>query len=221
MIEIDFFGSSKPRTADAREELIECFVPDPDKRADFLSYGYNYWDNPEYGVGYGGYSYDGRYGNSADRMIEHYHLTPGVKVLEIGCAKGFVLYEFHKRGMDVSGIDLSQYAIEHSMEDVRPHIVYGSGEALPWPDDTFDFVYSKETLPHLTESQLRLAVVEAKRVCKTDNIIFEIQVSNHERGQELVKEWDETHLTIHSADWWRSFLGELGFTGQANFKVLF
>jgi hypothetical protein len=37
----------------------------------------------------------------------------------------------------------------------------------------------------------------------------------------LVKAWDETHLTIHSADWWRAFLGDMGFTGQANFKILF
>lgn len=221
MIEIDFFGSSKPRSAVDRAELIARFVPDPAKRTDFVNYGYNYWDNPEYGVGYGGYNYDGRYGDCADRMIDYYHLSPGDRVLEIGCAKGFVLYEFHKRGMAVSGIDLSVYAVENAMADVKPHIVQGSCETLPWPDNSFDFVYSKETLPHLTEDQLRLAVAEARRVCRSENIFFEIQVSNHERGRELVKAWDETHLTIRSADWWRTFLGDFDFRGQANFKILF
>jgi protein-L-isoaspartate(D-aspartate) O-methyltransferase len=200
MTEIDFFGSSKPRTADERTELITRFSPDPIKRADFLTYGFNYWDNPDYGVGYGGYKYDGRYGVCVDRMIEYYDLSSDSKVLEIGCAKGFIL---------------------NAMNDVRPYIVCGSCETLPWPDDTFDFIYSKETLPHLTESQLRSAISEAIRVCRSDNIFFEIQVSNHERGQKLVKAWDETHLTIHSTTWWREFLSDAGFSGQANFKVLF
>lgn len=221
MIEVDFFGSSGPRSADERAKLIRNFVPDPVKREDFLSYGYNYWDNPEYGVGYGGYTYDGRYAACVTRMIDYYHLPRGAKVLEIGCAKGFVLYEFLKQGLDASGIDLSSYAIEHAIEDVKPNIVHGSCEALPWPDNFFDFVYSKETLPHLTEAQLRLAVAEAIRVCRTDHIFFEIQISNHDYGQELVKAWDETHLTIHSASWWREFLADLGFPGQVNFKVLF
>lgn len=221
MKEIDFFGSSKPRSADERERLISRFVPDPEKRVDFINYGFNYWDNPEYGVGYGGYSYDGRYADSAGRMIEHYGLNEGDKVLEIGCSKGFVLVEFFKKGMQVSGIDLSAYAIEHAVTEVQPHIVHGSCEALPWDDNSFEFVYSKETLPHLTEKQLRLAIPEMIRVCRTDNIFLEIQVSNHERGQELVKAWDETHVTIHGVDWWRMFLAEMGFKGQVNFKILF
>lgn len=221
MIEIDFFGSSKPRSAVDRIERIASFVPDPEKRDDFVNYGFNYWDNPEYGVGYGGYTYDGRYGDCVDRMIEHYQLTPGMSVLEIGCAKGFVLHEFHKRGMTVSGIDLSLYAVENAMEGVRPHIINGSCESLPWPDDSFDFVYSKETLPHLTEVQLSMAIAEAQRVCRSGHIFFEIQVSNHERGRELIKAWDETHLTIRSTDWWRHFLSDLDFKGQVNFKLLF
>lgn len=221
MIEIDFFSFSKPRRASERETLIEQFSPTPEQRADFQSYGFNYWDNPEYGVGYGGYSYDGRYGVCAEKMISHYGLTPSSRVLEIGCAKGFILYEFHKRGIQVNGIDLSSYAVEHSMEEVKEFIVNGSCEQLPWPDNTFDFVYSKETLPHLSESQLRATLHEIKRVSKTDNIFFEIQVSEDKRGQELIKSWDETHLTIHDKNWWRNFLSDLDYKGQVNFKILF
>jgi len=221
MDEIDFFGSSGPRSAAERERLIANFSPDPAKRADFVSYGFNYWDNPDYGVGYCGYRYDGRYAPCAERMIAHYELTPGAPILEIGCAKGFILYEFQRQGMVVSGIDLSAYAVENAVPEVRPSIVIGSCECLPWDDSSFEFVYSKETLPHLTEEQLPAAISEAQRVCRTNNIFFEIQISNHERGRELVKAWDETHQTIKSADWWRHRLRELGFRGQVNFKELF
>jgi SAM-dependent methyltransferase len=221
MEEIDFFGSSKPRSANERESLIKRFVPDPVMREDFINYGFNYWDNPEYGVGYGGYIYDGRYAGSADRMIQYYGLREGDEVLEIGCSKGHVLVEFLKRGILVSGIDLSSYAVENAVSEVRPHIVHGSCETLPWKDRSFDFVYSKETMPHLTENQLRVAIPEMMRVCRTENIFLEIQVSNSEHGQNLVKAWDETHVTIHGVDWWRNFLSDLNFVGQVNFKILF
>lgn len=219
--EIDFFGSSRPRSAEERKRKIEVFVPDPTKRENFIAYGQHYFDDEEYGVGYGGYRYDGRYADSVDKMIAHYGLQPGDSVLEMGCAKGFVLVEFLKRGMKVAGIDISAYAVENAVPEVKPFILNGSCEKLPWPSDSFDFVYCKEALPHLTEQQLKLAVPEAIRVCKTSNIFFEIQVGNDEEARRLVKAWDETHTTINSADWWRQFLGNLGFSGQANFKSLF
>lgn len=219
--EIDFFGSSGPRSAEERKRKIEAFVPDPAKRKDFIAYGRHYWDDEQYGVGYGGYRYDGRYAGCVDRMIAHYGLPIGSSVLEIGCAKGFILFEFFKRGMKVAGIDLSAYAVENAVPEVKPFIVNGSCERLPWPADSFDFVYSKETLPHLSEAQLVPAVAEAKRVCKNDNIFFEVQVGNDEEAQQLFKAWDETHQTAKSADWWRRFFSEQEFRGQANFKVLF
>jgi SAM-dependent methyltransferase len=221
MQELDFFGASGPRSADERKKRIERFVPDPKKRKDFLEYGRHYFDDAEYGVGYGGYRYDGRYAGSVDKMIAHYKLKPGSSILEIGCAKGFVLVEFLKRGMEVAGIDLSAYAVENAVPEVKPFIVNGSCDRLPWPSQSFDLVYSKETLPHLSEEQLVLAVAEAKRVCRSGNIFFEIQVGNEEAARQLISAWDETHQTVRSADWWRNFLRELDFGGQVNFKVLF
>ena len=119
-----------------------------------MAYGHHYFDDPGYGVGYGGYRYDGRYGRCAERMIDHYKLGANSTVLEMGCAKGFVLVEFLMRGVKVAGIDLSSYAVENAVSEVKPFIVNGSCDRLPWPSGSFDFVYSKETLPHLTEEQV-------------------------------------------------------------------
>lgn len=221
MDEIDFFGASKPRSAEDRKRRIESFVPDPAKRDDFVAYGKHYFDDETYGVGYGGYRYDGRYAGSVDKMIAHYGLKPGASVLEMGCAKGFVLVEFQKRGMNVAGIDLSTYAVENAVPEVKPYLVNGSADRLPWPAQSFDLVYSKETLPHLTEQQLVDAVAEARRVCRTDAIFFEIQVANNEDARRLISAWDETHKSVKSADWWRYFLADNGFNGQVNFKSLF
>src|SRR5438876_1076984 len=43
--------------------------------------------------GYGGYRYDGRWVPVAERMRDHYGLVAGQRVLDIGCAKGFLLHD--------------------------------------------------------------------------------------------------------------------------------
>jgi ubiquinone/menaquinone biosynthesis C-methylase UbiE len=221
MLEIDFFGKSRPRTSAERERKIANFQLDAKRHSDFIEYGYEYFDGTEYGVGYGGYVYDARYEAAVKKIITHYKLNLGSPVLEIGCAKGFILHEFYRRGMRVAGIDLSSYAVDHAMPDVRSSIINGSCEFLPWTDNSFDFVFSKETLPHLSEAQLVNAMSEIMRVCSTNNIFLEIQVSEHERGRDLIKAWDETHKTVKNSAWWRSFLNKMGFKGQVNFKQLF
>lgn len=221
MQEIDFFGSSGPRSSEERKKKIEQFRPDLEKRKDFIAYGKHYYDDADYGVGYGGYRYDGRYAGSAAKMIAHYGLQPGASVLEMGCAKGFVLVEFLKQGMKVAGIDLSDYAIEHAVPEVKPFLRAGSATSLPWPGASFDLVYCKETLPHLTEAQIADAIGEAKRVAKGDNIFLEIQVGNDEEARRLINAWDETHRTVRDAAWWRDFLRDLDFRGQVYFKALF
>lgn len=221
MIEVDFFGSTPGRSPSEREALIEQFAPAPKDNSNFLGYGYDYYDNPDYGVGYGGYHYDGRYGESVAEMISHYGLAPNSVVLELGCAKGFVLTEFKKRGMEVRGIDVSAYATDNAVPDVKPYITHGSCDSLDFDSDSFDLVYAKEVLPHVTEERISLVIAEAARVCRTSNIFFDVQVANDERARDLMKAWDETHQCLKSAAWWRDLFRDLGFAGQINLRSIF
>lgn len=221
MIEIDFFGASNHRSTSERERLIEEFEGASRDNSDFMNYGYDYYDNADYGVGYGGYHFDGRYAGSVANIISHYGLTPGSTVLELGCAKGFTLTEFLKRDMKICGVDISAYATDNALPEVRPYIIQGSSVGLCFGSDAFDLVYSKEMLPHLTEGQVRQAIAEAIRVCRTDNIFFEVQVANDEKARDLMKTWDETHQCLRSANWWREMFHETGFVGQVNFKSVF
>ena len=219
--EIDFFGSSNLRSSNERRKKIDGFTLDPSKRENFQKYGFNYFDDVDYGVGYGGYSYDGRYADCAKKIIAHYGLSPGDSVLEIGCAKGFLICEFYKNGINIAGIDLSRYAIKNAVKDVKSFMVQGSCEHLPWKTDSFDLVISKDTLPHLTQDQLISAIGEIRRVCRTDNIFFEIGVIENQQGRELMKAWDETQQSIENSVWWRHLLSNCGFRGQVNFKSQF
>jgi len=78
-------------------------------------FGKNYWDGDRK-YGYGGYTYDGRWKSVAGDMIKHYQLKEGQSVLDVGCGKGFLLYEISElvSGLNVSGIDISSYALENA-----------------------------------------------------------------------------------------------------------
>src|SRR5829696_6279687 len=73
------------------------------------NWGYDYWDGDR-GHGYGGYHYDGRWRSIAEDIVKHYGLKAGDKILDIGCGKAFLLYEFTQivPGIEVHGIDISQ-----------------------------------------------------------------------------------------------------------------
>ena len=56
-------------------------------------YGFDYWDGDRR-FGYGGYKYlPGRWKKAAETLIRDYGLGPGSRILDIGCGKGFLLYE--------------------------------------------------------------------------------------------------------------------------------
>ena len=68
MIEIDFFGTSGARAIEERRQKVGTFIPNSEIRSDFMGFGYDYFDNADYGVGYGGYFYDGRYVSRSIRV---------------------------------------------------------------------------------------------------------------------------------------------------------
>src|SRR6478609_2763672 len=101
--------------------------------------------------GYGGYRYDGRWLPVARRFVEHYGLPPDARILDIGAAKGFLLYDFLQvlPGASVRGIDVSAYAKENAHAGMGPLIDLGSAEKLPYPDESFDLVLSINSIHNL------------------------------------------------------------------------
>ena len=79
-------------------------------------WGYDYWDGDRR-INYGGYHYrEGYWDSVASRLADHYSLKSGDKVLDIGCGKGFLLYDMLKLvpGLQVFGLDISEYAIQNA-----------------------------------------------------------------------------------------------------------
>src|SRR5438067_5048697 len=116
MAELDLLRAL-PKTARNIQKRKEA--KDPAVVAISKQYGEMYFDGPrEYG--YGGYRYDGRWVAIAEDMIAHFGLRPGMRVLDVGCAKGFLVKDFMKvcPGLEAFGLDISEYAMLHCEPEV-------------------------------------------------------------------------------------------------------
>src|SRR5438132_2189806 len=115
-------------------------------------YGADYWDGDRR-FGYGGYKFlPGRWKPVAEALIKTYGLKAGSSVLDVGCGKGFLLYEMQKilPGLKVAGFDVSQHGLAHSHDEVKPYLfAYRAQDAYPYGDDNFDLVISLGTLHNL------------------------------------------------------------------------
>jgi protein-L-isoaspartate(D-aspartate) O-methyltransferase len=213
MAYVDFVG--RLHTATKRDYVQR--VVDHDKAecaAVAICYGEDYWDG-ERCFGYGGYRYDGRWRVVAEAMIEHYGLQPGARILDVGCGKAFLLYEFTQvlEGAEVAGIDVSEYAVANAKEEVRgrPHV--GNAVELPWPDDSFDFVYSITTLHNLKNHELQRALAEIERVGGgAKHVTIESYRNEAEKANLLY--WQLTCRAFMMPDEWEFAFAQAGYDGD-------
>src|SRR5436190_14131302 len=155
MPEINFLDQYQKQTA--RNYLARVTEYDKaEAAAAAKQWGRDYWDGDRR-FGYGGYAYDGRWRPIAADIARHYGLRSGQRVLDIGCGKGFLLFELTQAvpGLEVAGLDISTYAIEHAKPEIRDYLVPGNCTSLPWPDRSFDLVISINTFHNLGPASLK------------------------------------------------------------------
>ena len=180
-------------------------------------FGRDYWDGDRK-LGYGGYRYDGRWLAVAQALAKHYGLKAGDKVLDVGCGKGFLLYELTRAvpGLVVAGIDVSEYAIANAKEEVRPFLKVADAAKLPFEDKSFDFVYSITTLHNLKCAALDKALREIERVGKRDKYVV-VESFRNEKEKANLLYWQ---LTCESFFWpedWEWWFRKTGYTGDYSF----
>ena len=144
MAEIDLMDLY-PRSSRPIEERGKLITEDHRRVA--RQFGQEFFDGDRL-YGYGGYSYNSRFWrDTVRRFKEYYQLPEDASVLDVGCAKGFMLHDFKELmpNLNLAGIDVSQYAIDHAIESVKPTLQVGDARELPFPDDSFDLVISINT----------------------------------------------------------------------------
>lgn len=198
----------------ARRNIASREAAVPSQRAVARRFGREYFDGGR-GQGYGGYRYDGRWVAIAERMRDFYGLKAGDSILDIGCAKGFLLHDFRQMipGVEVMGLDTSAYAIQNAMASVKPYLVIGTAADLPFPDRSFDLVISINVVHNLELDGCIQAIREMERVSRrhkylqVDSWFTEEQYENFER-------WQLTAVTYFDPDGWREIFRKAGYTGE-------
>ena len=166
--------------------------------------------------GYGGFNYDPKYWTKIVKDIYNYYkLKSNDKILDVGCAKGFMLYDFLKLNpkLSVFGIDISNYAIDKCIESLKGKLKKANATSLPYPDKYFDLVISINTLHNLDGEDLIEAFNQIKRVSKKNSYIVLDAYSSEKEKEELMN-WNLTAKTIKRVDDWTNFFNRIDFRGD-------
>ncbi len=186
----------------------------PEDRAIAKRFDRDFFDG-ERRHGYGGYRYDGRWIPVAQRMAEHYQLAPDAKILDVGCAKGFLMADFKQvlPAATVRGIDVSAYAREQAHAGMNAFMDLGSAERLPYPDHSFDLVVSINSIHNLPLEQCKQSLREIQRVSRAHKFITVDAWRSEEEHQRLLQ-WILTAETYLPVDEWVSLFAEVGYAGD-------
>jgi ubiquinone/menaquinone biosynthesis C-methylase UbiE len=191
-----------------------------DNRRLALEFGYEYFDGTRE-QGYGGYHYDGRWKEVAKRAIAHWNLKPGDRVLDIGCAKGFFVKDLRDAlpGLDVVGIDISDYALEHAHPDAKPFLRKASCDALPFENNSLKAAFAINTVHNLDREGCLRAFREIERVAPGGGFV-QVDAYRTEQERELFLDWMLTATAFDTPAGWLSMFDRAGYTGAYWWTIL-
>lgn len=166
--------------------------------------------------GYGGFHYNPRFWSPViPDFEEHFGDLTAKTVLDVGCGKGFLLFDLLRLrpGVQVAGIDLSRYAIDNAKEEVRHLVSVADAKALPFASKSFDLVISINTIHNLELSDCKEALREIGRVSKGQSFIT-VDAYRNKEEKERMWAWNLTAKTILSTDDWKALFDEVGYRGD-------
>lgn len=183
-------------------------------------YGETYFDGPrEYG--YGGYRYDGRWIPVAEDMIRHFGLQPGDRVLDVGCAKGFLVKDLMKAcpALEAFGLDISRYALMRCEPETIGRLHLGNAVDLPFPDGSFKAAISLNTIHNLERHDCVRALKELQRV--SNGRAF-IQVDSYRTAEQktVFEEWVLTAKFHDYPEGWVAVMRDAGYTGDYYWTII-
>ena len=166
--------------------------------------------------GYGGFSYNPRFWQPViPTFAQHFGIDNSSSILDVGCGKGFMLFDMLQLipGVKVAGVDISVYAVENALVEVKNALQVADARKLPFEDKSFDYVISINTIHNLERSDLIIALKEIERVAKKGSFIT-VDAFRTEEERFAMEAWNLTAKTILSVEDWKALFSEAGYTGD-------
>jgi len=211
-IEIDLLKNYPKTTRNVKERGS---VKTEEDRAIARQFGKEFFDGDRR-HGYGGFNYNPRFWQLViPTFRNHFNLFADSSVLDVGCAKGFMLHDMAELipGITVNGIDISEYAIENTIESMKHHVQVADAKALPFEDNYFDVVISINTVHNLEREECGKALQEIERVSNERSFIT-VDAYRDNKEKESMYAWNLTGRTIMHVDEWKEFFECVGYTGD-------
>ena len=193
------------------DDKVHCMLKAKEYEAD-------YWDGDRR-YGYGGYKFiSGRWKPVAEALIKNYDLTNDSSVLDVGCGKGFLLYEMKLLlpGLKIAGFDISKHGLENAKEEIKDALfIHRAQDPYPYQDNEFDLVISLGCIHNLRIFELETALKEIERVGRQGYIMME----SYRNEQELfnVQCWALTCESFFDTEEWIWLFKHFGYTGDYEF----
>ena len=198
------------RDLNSREQLKSKYAKDIARK-----FGKDFFDGKrEYG--YGGFEYNEKYWTNVVKDFKKYwKLDSNSKVLDVGCAKGFMLYDLMQLipGIHIKGLDISKYAIENCKEEVREYLTVGNAKNLPFEDNEFDVVISINSIHNLDKQDCGISLSEIEKKKKKHSFVT-VDAYRNEKEKKRMEAWNLTGKTIMSTEEWKVFFKENNYTGD-------
>ena len=211
-IEIDLLENYPKTKRDVKERGEE---KTPEDRALARQFGKEFFDGDRK-HGYGGFKYFPRFWQPVIPTFEkHFGLISNSSVLDVGCAKGFMMYDMQQLipGIEVRGVDISEYAVANAKEEVRSLCSVACATDLPFEDNSFDVVISINTIHNLDREDCSKALQEIERVSRGKSFIT-VDAYRNKEEEEAMNAWNLTAKTMMHVDEWQEFFNDIGYNGD-------
>lgn len=189
------------------------------KRKELQKFGKEYFDGKRI-HGYGGYHYDKKFFSKIAReLVSHYKLDNNSKILDIGCAKGFLMHDIKLilPKAEILGIDVSRYCKINALQNQKKNIKIGCCSKLPFKDRYFDFVISISTIHNLTKSGIKKSIKEINRVSKGKSFI-RVKAHRDKKEKKYIDDWNLVSKSNLNTNEWKKIFQLTNYKGDFDFS---
>ena len=131
------------------------------------------------------------------------------RILDVGCAMGYLVKAFWEFGIEAYGIDISEYAIKNG---ITRNLIVGDATSIPFKDESFDLVIALDLIEHLRNP--KKFVTEAYRILKPNGYLVVKTCSPNSKDAKA----DPTHVIVLTEKEWETMFKEFNFLRFKNYE---
>lgn len=141
----------------------------------------------------------------AHEIVTQLGIEKHERIMDFGCAKGYLVKALRLLHHDAMGLDISEYALSQAPEDVKPYLKKFNGSI--W--DTVDWIIAKDVLEHVSYEELPALLYNMRGA--TNHLFIVVPLGDGKKYVIPEYEKDTTHVIREGLDWWREQLQRARF----------